>query len=84
MLIPAAVNLGIDLRVLAEADGMSAGLAATRVGDYHDLDTVLAFAETVDVITFDHKHVPQAVLRELVARGVTVRPGPEALVFAQD
>ena len=84
MLIPAAVNLGIDLRVLAEADGMSAGLAASMVGDYRDLDTVLAFAETVDVITFDHEHVPQSVLRELVARGVTVRPGPEALVFAQD
>lgn len=84
MMIPAAVNLGVDLRVLAEADGMSAALAAVSVGDYRDLTTVLAFAETVDVVTFDHEHVPQTVLRELVARGVAVHPGPDALLYAQD
>lgn len=84
MMIPAAVNLGVDIRVLAEADGMSAELAAASVGDYRDLATVLAFAETVDVVTFDHEHVPQAVLKELVARGVAVHPGPDALLYAQD
>ncbi|MGO2110195.1 MAG: 5-(carboxyamino)imidazole ribonucleotide synthase, partial [Pseudoclavibacter sp.] len=41
-------------------------------------------AETVDVITFDHEHGPQPVLRALVDRGVPVRPGPHALEFAQD
>jgi len=84
MMIPAAVNLGIELRVLAESDDSSARLAATAVGDYRDLDTVLAFAETVDVVTFDHEHVPQPVLRELVARGVPVHPSPDALLYAQD
>ena len=84
MMIPAAVNLGIDLRVLAEADGMSANLAAVSVGDYRDAATVLAFAETVDVVTFDHEHVPQAILTELVARGIAVHPGPDALLYAQD
>ena len=84
MMIPAAVNLGIELRVLAEADGMSAELAAVSVGDYRDLPTVLAFAKTVDVITFDHEHVPQEILRELVREGVTVHPGPDALLYAQD
>src|SRR5512133_2840436 len=84
MMIPAAVNLGIDLRVLAETDGMSASLAAVSVGDYRDLATVLAFAETVDVVTFDHEHVPQVILRELVSRGVRVHPGPDALLYAQD
>lgn len=84
MMIPPAVELGIDIRVLEEAEGMSAELAATGVGDYRDLDTVLAFAETVDVITFDHEHVPPAILRELVARGVPVHPGPDALLYAQD
>ena len=84
MMIPAAVNLGIDLRVLAEADGMSAELAAVSVGDYRDLPTVLAFAKTVDVVTFDHEHVPQEILRELVREGVTVHPGPDALLYAQD
>jgi 5-(carboxyamino)imidazole ribonucleotide synthase len=84
MMIPPALALGIPLKVLAEAPGMSAELAATAIGDYRDLDTVLAFAETVDVITFDHEHVPQAVLRALVERGIPVRPGPDALLYAQD
>ncbi|MBC7519296.1 MAG: 5-(carboxyamino)imidazole ribonucleotide synthase [Microbacteriaceae bacterium] len=84
MMIPAAVNLGIELRVLAETAGSPAQLAATAVGDYRDLDTVLAFAEGVDVVTFDHEHVPQEILTALVAGGAVVRPGPQALVFAQD
>ncbi|HSP75636.1 MAG TPA: 5-(carboxyamino)imidazole ribonucleotide synthase, partial [Cryobacterium sp.] len=84
MMIPAAVNLGIQIRVLAETEGMSADLAAVQVGDYRDRDVVLAFADTVDVVTFDHEHVPQSILRELVARGVAVHPGPDALLYAQD
>jgi 5-(carboxyamino)imidazole ribonucleotide synthase len=84
MMIPAAVNLGIEIRVLAEDEGMSADLAAFGVGDYRDRDVVLRFAETVDVITFDHEHVPQEILRELVERGVPVHPGPDALLYAQD
>ena len=66
MMIPAAVELGIDIAVLAETEGAPAALAATRVGDYRDEAVVLAFAETVDVVTFDHEHVPQPILRELV------------------
>ncbi|OAH50867.1 5-(carboxyamino)imidazole ribonucleotide synthase [Microbacterium oleivorans] len=84
MMIAPAVELGLGVRVLAEEPGMSAGLAATAVGDYRDLDTVLAFAKGVDVLTFDHEHVPQDVLRGLVDAGVAVHPGPDALAYAQD
>ncbi len=84
MMIPPAVELGITIKVLEESAGMSAELAATGVGDYRDLETVIAFAETVDVVTFDHEHVPPAILEELVARGIPVHPGPHALQFAQD
>lgn len=84
MMIPVAVNLGIQLKVLAEAEGMAAELAASAVGDYRNPDVVLAFAETVDVITFDHEHVPQEVLKALVDRGIPVHPGPDALLYAQD
>ena len=84
MMIPAAIALGIDLKVLAEAEGMSAAMAATQVGDYTNVDEVLAFAASVDVITFDHEHVPQDVLAALVAAGIPVHPGPEALAVAQD
>lgn len=84
MMVPPAINLGLRISVLAEAEGMSAQRAADAVGDYRDIEAVLAFAETVDVITFDHEHVPPRILRELEARGTAVHPRPEALQFAQD
>ncbi|MFJ6653166.1 5-(carboxyamino)imidazole ribonucleotide synthase [Microbacterium sp. NPDC091313] len=84
MMIAPAVELGLDVRVLAEEPGMSAGLAATATGDYRDAATVLAFAHEVDVVTFDHEHVPQDVLEQLVDAGIRVHPGPAALAVAQD
>ncbi len=84
MMIAPAVELGIAIRVLAEAPHMSAELAETAVGDYRDAATVLEFARTVDVVTFDHEHVPQHVLRALVGAGIRVHPGPDALLYAQD
>ncbi len=84
MMIAPAVELGVELRVLAEQPEMSASLAATAVGDYRDAAIVAEFARDVDVITFDHEHVPQDVLRALVDAGVRVHPGPDALQFAQD
>jgi len=84
MMIAPAVELGVEIRVLAEAEGMSAALATTAVGDYRDVATVLTFAREVDVVTFDHEHVPQEVLAALVDAGVAVHPGPDALRYAQD
>ncbi len=84
MMIGPAVELGVDIRVLAEVEGSSARAAATAVGDYRDVDTVLAFAEGVDAITFDHEHVPAPVLAALAQRGIPVHPGAHALQFAQD
>lgn len=84
MMIAPAVELGVELRVLAEDEGMAASLAASAVGDYRSAERVLAFARDVDVLTFDHEHVPQEVLAELVDAGVSVHPGPDALRFAQD
>ena len=84
MMVPPAVEMGIELRVFAETAGESAGIAVTQLGDHRNADDVLRFAEGVDVITFDHEHVPQEVLRALVAHGVRVHPGPDALRFAQD
>ncbi|QWS34176.1 5-(carboxyamino)imidazole ribonucleotide synthase [Curtobacterium aetherium] len=84
MMVPAAVELGLDIRVLAEGPGMSAAIAATAEGDHRDVDVVRAFARDVDVLTFDHEHVPQDVLRTLVEHGVVVRPGPAPLGVAQD
>ena len=84
MMVPAAVELGIEIAVLGESAEASARIAVTTIGDHRDPEVVLAFARDVDVITFDHEHVPQPVLRALVDAGVAVRPGPEALLHAQD
>jgi len=84
MMIAPAVELGIELRVFAEDASDSAQLAVTATGDYRDADQVMRFAEGADVVTFDHEHVPQAVLRELVRRGIPVQPSPDALLYAQD
>lgn len=86
MMDAAAIGLGLRVRLLAEAEGTSAAQVVpdTVVGDYADAAVVRAFAETCDVITFDHEHVPADILEGLEAAGVAVRPGPAALVHAAD
>lgn len=84
MMIAPARALGVKIKVLAESEGSPAQDAATQVGDYKDLDTVLQFARTVDVITFDHEHVPLHILENLEAEGFTFEPSSKALRFAQN
>ena len=86
MMDEAATGLGLRLRLLAEGPDTSAATVVhdVTVGDYTDPATVKAFAAGCDVITFDHEHVPTDLLHELVDAGIAVRPGPEALVHAQD
>ena len=84
MMVVPAVELGLGLKVFAEAEGSSAAIAATMVGDYTNIESITEFAKTVDVITFDHEHVPLSVLRSLEANGVSVQPPSRALAFAQN
>ncbi len=86
MMHAASIGLGIRVRLLAEGPDVSAvGVVHdVTVGDYTDPETVRAFAADCDVITFDHEHVPTGLLRDLEAAAITVRPGPAALVHAQD
>ncbi|WUH93238.1 5-(carboxyamino)imidazole ribonucleotide synthase [Streptomyces sp. NBC_00433] len=82
----AGIPLGIRFRILSDTAQDSAAQVAAdvTVGDYRDLDTLRAFAQGCDVITFDHEHVPAEHLRALEAEGVVVRPGSEALLHAHD
>jgi 5-(carboxyamino)imidazole ribonucleotide synthase len=86
MMAPAATALGFELRVLAESDDVSAvsAVPSSPVGDYKDFQALLEFSKGLDVMTFDHEHVPTAHLRALQEAGVNVQPGPDALVHAQD
>src|SRR5256885_2085088 len=82
----AGIPLGIRFKLLSDTPQDSAAQVVSDVviGDYRDLDTLRDFARGCDVITFDHEHVPTEHLRALEADGVPVRPGPDALVHAQD
>jgi len=86
MMHAASIGLGINVRLLAEGPDTSAAQVVhdVTVGDYTDPATVRSFAAACDVVTFDHEHVPTGLLRDLESAGVAVRPGPVALVHAQD
>ena len=86
MMAQYAVPLGVPLRLLAEAEGVSAAqvIPDSVVGDYRDLDTLREVTEGCAVVTFDHEHVPTEHLHALTEAGVACRPGPGALVHAQD
>jgi 5-(carboxyamino)imidazole ribonucleotide synthase len=86
MMAQPAIALGLPLRLLAEAEGVSAAQVIPDhvVGDYRDLDTLLKVTDGCAVVTFDHEHVPTEHLHALERAGIAVRPGPDALVYAQD
>lgn len=86
MMQTAAIELGQSIRLLAGAPDASAAQVCADVvlGDYReraDLDRAVAGA---DAVTFDHEHVPHEHLRALIDAGLSVQPGPDALVHAQD
>src|SRR5690625_1109549 len=91
MSAPAAAALGIDLRVLVESDLASAAqvVADAPVGSASDARAVRDLVghspeERVAVLSFEHEHIPGDLLRHLQAEGVSVQPGPDALIHAQD
>jgi len=86
MTAQAALALGVPLRLLAEAEGVSAAqvIPDTVVGDYRDLEVLRRVTQGCAVVTFDHEHVPTEHLQALAAEGTPCRPGPAALVHAQD
>jgi 5-(carboxyamino)imidazole ribonucleotide synthase len=82
----AAISLGLTLRVLADNpdDGAALVTPDVEIGAASDADAVERFAKSCDVVTFDHEHVPNDLIALLTAAGVAMRPGAEALLYAQD
>ncbi|GAA4837758.1 5-(carboxyamino)imidazole ribonucleotide synthase [Actinomycetospora corticicola] len=82
----AAIALGQTLRVLATSPDEAAAMVTpeVQIGDHRDLGALRRVAEGAEALTFDHEHVPGELLAALAADGVTVHPGPEALLHAQD
>ena len=86
MMAQAAVALAVPIRLLAEGPDVSAAQVVRDpfVGDYRDLDTLRSVADGCAVVTFDHEHVPTGPLHVRPREGHACRPGPGALVHAQD
>ncbi|RYJ02046.1 MAG: 5-(carboxyamino)imidazole ribonucleotide synthase, partial [Actinomycetales bacterium] len=86
MMQPPAIALGLHLRLLAEGPDVSAAQVIPDhvVGDHTVLADLRTAVADAPVVTFDHEHVPSEHLEALAAEGHACRPGPHALLFAQD
>ena len=84
MLALAGYPFGLRFRFLEPAPNPPvAELGPVTVAPYDDVEAALAFADGVDVITYEFENVPVATARALAER-VPVYPPPEALEMAQD
>lgn len=85
MLAVCAAELGFDVHIYEpEADCPAGRVAAACVtAPWDDTDALIAFAEQVDLITFEFENVPAATLALLAARK-PIRPGVRSLELTQD
>jgi 5-(carboxyamino)imidazole ribonucleotide synthase len=85
MTVLAAARLGYGCHVFCPEDDSPASevASAATTAPYDDLTAVAAFAEAVDVVTFEFENIPEPTLRALADRR-PVRPAPVALRVAQD
>ncbi|WP_333795287.1 5-(carboxyamino)imidazole ribonucleotide synthase [Hyphomicrobium sp.] len=84
MLALAAARLGLKAHVYTDVPGGACEVAAAAtVAPFEDTARIRAFAENVDVVTYEFENVPlqAAAAAELAA---PVRPGSKALAVAQD
>ena len=85
MLAVAASRLGLTVHVFEPGDNPPAGDVARRVttAGYGDQAALKAFADAVDVVTFEFENVPAEAL-DLIEDQVEIRPGRRALAISQD
>lgn len=81
-----AIELGLRMRLLAGSEDASAAqvYGDVRLGDYTNLEDLKEVSRGAAAVTFDHEHVPNEHLEQLLDANVNVEPRPEALLYAQD
>lgn len=86
MSVAPATALGVRFKVLANNAEEPAALVAanTTFGSKDDPATVLDFAQSCDVVTFDHELLTPEVMEALKNCGKPVYPSPQAVIYAQD
>ncbi|KUP93879.1 5-(carboxyamino)imidazole ribonucleotide synthase [Tritonibacter horizontis] len=85
MLSVAAARLGFTTHIFDPSSAPPAGHVADRVttAGFEDEAALRAFAETVDVITYEFENIPTAAL-DILEELKPIRPGREALRVSQD
>lgn len=85
MLALAAARLGYRTHIFCpDPDSPAFDVTPRRtVAAYDDAEALTAFAEAVDVVTYEFENVPAATA-EIVARLRPLRPGANALAISQD
>ncbi|WP_299935648.1 5-(carboxyamino)imidazole ribonucleotide synthase [uncultured Pelagimonas sp.] len=85
MLSVAASRLGFKTHIFEPSANPPAADVAHRVttASYEDADALRAFADTVDVITYEFENIPTSAL-DLLETLRPIRPGREALRISQD
>jgi 5-(carboxyamino)imidazole ribonucleotide synthase len=85
MLAMAAARLGLKTHIFCpDADSPAFDVAAAKtIAPYENEPALQAFAEAVDVVTYEFENVP-ARTADLLAALRPVRPGPAALAVSQD
>lgn len=86
MMYQEAIALGLSVKFLAGAPEDPVVTLSPNVtfGSPHDSDALTQFAQTVDVLTFDHELVNLTTLETLENTGLAVRPSSRALSHATD
>ena len=81
----AAAQMGYHVHIFCpEHDSPASHVAArTTVAAYDDVDALTAFAQAVDVVTFEFENIPVASVA-ILSRRVAVRPSARVLEVAQD
>jgi len=84
--LEAAIALDLDVTVLASGAGDAAVRAGARarVGDHRELAVLEAFADEVDVVTFEFEGIDPAHLLALERAGHRLVPSAHAKLYAQD
>lgn len=85
MLAVAAARLGLRVHVFEPAEACPAGEVAFAVTQaaYDDEAALRAFAEAVDVVTYEFENIPTEAL-DVIEQLRPIRPGREALRVSQD
>ena len=86
MLAMAAANLGLKTHIYCPEKNCPARDVsfAQTIASYTDKSALAAFAEAVDVVTYEFENVPAEAVEYLTLKGAVVRPGAVALEKAQD